>query len=273
MPFLNPVVGGNGALIRPAIKSPNYVPGVSGWSINRDGSAEFNNVTVRGSLYLGTANRYIRIDTITGIPRIELSDDLATYPFPSQIYASTNSLNLTSPSATGSAGQAGIALIGDTTGGPRVELQGNDVIFDRYAYQIGANLAQVTANSAAVAPGANVTVVSLFMDNLIVGRRYRITIAWHGVIFGTPVAVPGNRGTMHIAVDGAFATAGVRILGHNAGGFSQFGGSTIGYHVATATSHTYAMVLQHEAASTAATLACSAVADSPATIAVEGWSD
>src|SRR6266540_2524625 len=39
-PFTNPIVGGT-ALVRPAIKSPNYVPGVSGWSINRDGSAEF----------------------------------------------------------------------------------------------------------------------------------------------------------------------------------------------------------------------------------------
>jgi hypothetical protein len=49
--FSNPVTGGQGALIRPAIKSPNYVPGVSGWSINRTGSAEFNNLTVRGTFF------------------------------------------------------------------------------------------------------------------------------------------------------------------------------------------------------------------------------
>lgn len=47
MPFQNDVVGGT-TLIRNAINSPNYVPGVSGWTINRDGSAEFANVTTRG---------------------------------------------------------------------------------------------------------------------------------------------------------------------------------------------------------------------------------
>lgn len=50
--FTNPVFGGN-TLIRPAIKSPNYSPGVSGWSINRDGSAELNDLTLRGT-FLGT---------------------------------------------------------------------------------------------------------------------------------------------------------------------------------------------------------------------------
>ena len=49
MSFSNPVTGGQGALVRPAIKSPNYVAGSSGWTINRDGSAEFNNLTLRGT--------------------------------------------------------------------------------------------------------------------------------------------------------------------------------------------------------------------------------
>lgn len=44
----NPVVGGT-VLRRAAIQSPNYVTGVSGWTINQDGSAEFNNLTIRGS--------------------------------------------------------------------------------------------------------------------------------------------------------------------------------------------------------------------------------
>lgn len=47
MVFRNSVVGGT-TLVRPAIKSPNYVAGVSGWSINADGSAEFNDLTIRG---------------------------------------------------------------------------------------------------------------------------------------------------------------------------------------------------------------------------------
>lgn len=49
MTFGNPVVGGN-KLIRPAIQSPNYQSGTAGWTINRDGTAEFNSVTIRGTL-------------------------------------------------------------------------------------------------------------------------------------------------------------------------------------------------------------------------------
>ena len=48
MTFRNSVVGGT-TLVRPAIKSPNFVTGVSGWSIDRNGSAEFNDITIRGS--------------------------------------------------------------------------------------------------------------------------------------------------------------------------------------------------------------------------------
>jgi len=38
-----------GSLAIPSVFSPNFVHGVSGWSINQDGSAEFNNVIVRGT--------------------------------------------------------------------------------------------------------------------------------------------------------------------------------------------------------------------------------
>lgn len=48
MGFNNPIVGGT-ALRIPAIQSPNYNPGVAGWIIKIDGSAEFNNLTVRGT--------------------------------------------------------------------------------------------------------------------------------------------------------------------------------------------------------------------------------
>src|SRR5690242_14775933 len=50
MGFENPIVGGT-ALRIPAIQSPDYSPGVSGWIIRIDGSAEFNNLTVRGEFH------------------------------------------------------------------------------------------------------------------------------------------------------------------------------------------------------------------------------
>ncbi len=40
----------NGSLAIPSVRSPNFVTGVSGWTINKDGSAQFNNVTIRGTL-------------------------------------------------------------------------------------------------------------------------------------------------------------------------------------------------------------------------------
>lgn len=52
-PFENPVVGGT-ALRIPAIQSPNYSPGVSGWIVKINGDAEFNNLTVRGT-FLGNS--------------------------------------------------------------------------------------------------------------------------------------------------------------------------------------------------------------------------
>lgn len=51
--FNNDVLGGSSTLIRQAIKSPNYVIGTAGWTINKDGSAEFNNLTIRGT-FMGT---------------------------------------------------------------------------------------------------------------------------------------------------------------------------------------------------------------------------
>lgn len=50
MGFQNPIVGGT-ALRIPAIQSPNYTPGVSGWIVKINGDAEFNNLTVRGEFH------------------------------------------------------------------------------------------------------------------------------------------------------------------------------------------------------------------------------
>lgn len=47
--FNNPVVGGQGTLVRPQIKSPDFsLAGKTGWAILRDGSAYFFNVTATG---------------------------------------------------------------------------------------------------------------------------------------------------------------------------------------------------------------------------------
>lgn len=49
--FSNPVIGGQGALVRELVKSPDFVADTSGWEISKDGSAQFNNLTIRGTFY------------------------------------------------------------------------------------------------------------------------------------------------------------------------------------------------------------------------------
>ena len=74
--FSNPVIGGSDTLIRKAIRSPNYVAGTSGWSINKDGSAEFNNLTSRGTVIVGTpSGAHILMSTTIPAPLVAWSAD------------------------------------------------------------------------------------------------------------------------------------------------------------------------------------------------------
>lgn len=59
--FTDSIVGGIGSLIRQYIQSPNFVTGVSGWAIKKDGSAEFNNAIFRGTVVISNAAQAILI--------------------------------------------------------------------------------------------------------------------------------------------------------------------------------------------------------------------
>ena len=74
MAFSNPIVGSSSALVRNAIKSRDFETGVSGWSINRDGTAEFNGVTTSGgniALTDGMGNITASINGETGVGSFE----------------------------------------------------------------------------------------------------------------------------------------------------------------------------------------------------------
>lgn len=75
MPFANSIVGGV-TLVRPAIRSPDYVPGVSGWAINRDGTVEFNNGDFRGTITAATIIGSV-FGTSTTDPSLWLNEDNA----------------------------------------------------------------------------------------------------------------------------------------------------------------------------------------------------
>ena len=47
--FNDPIAGGQGNLIISQLQSPNFVSDESGWQIAKDGSAQFNNLEIRGT--------------------------------------------------------------------------------------------------------------------------------------------------------------------------------------------------------------------------------
>lgn len=117
MPFNNDIAGGNGALVRNQLISPNYVAGVSGWRIGKDGSVEFNNGTFRGSITSGNpAAQHIVINNIGG------TGDAV------DVYDATNSL-VYSIDANGAATSyyRGGGVIANT----RLYVGGAEMIFDR----------------------------------------------------------------------------------------------------------------------------------------------
>lgn len=57
MTFRNSVVGGT-VLVRSAIESQNFVTGATGWQIKADGTAEFNNVIIRGGTVISGTSLY-----------------------------------------------------------------------------------------------------------------------------------------------------------------------------------------------------------------------
>lgn len=86
MAFANEILAGT-ALVRNAIKSENYLPGVAGWSINRDGTAELGQALIRGSLRVGAPpsppSPYIEASVLSGIPTIAIYD--GTHVLPARI--------------------------------------------------------------------------------------------------------------------------------------------------------------------------------------------
>lgn len=63
--FSSPIAAGDDLVI-PALQSPNYVAGVSGWAVFRNGNVEFNSGTFRGTVTAGTFQGNDFIITATG---------------------------------------------------------------------------------------------------------------------------------------------------------------------------------------------------------------
>lgn len=106
-------------LIIEAIQSQNYVAGTSGWSIAADGTAEFNNVTVRGKLITGpTGTQHIEVNGSDAPQGIAFYTGQPQETFPGVIQpdfdASSLTISMSSPLVAGHAG-ASLVLSTDKT--------------------------------------------------------------------------------------------------------------------------------------------------------------
>lgn len=169
MGFSDPILTGDGSLIRDAAKSPNYVAASTGWTINRDGSAEFNNVTARGSVVVGAATQYVKVYNapapISG-PVVALNPDSATYNTDGLVEAvvigapATPSMVLRSPYGSAGLGPAEIDLISGSNNGavaPQVSIPGCDLNVNGNASVTGLIKAGSTTSTALIAAGAATT--------------------------------------------------------------------------------------------------------------------
>jgi hypothetical protein len=121
----NPVVGST-VLRRPAIQSPNYVAGSTGWAIFSDGSAEFNGVTLRGNLTVGDSGEpQVVIESVGGIGEINFPTGSSVEVSAAQIAAAALlsgaaeflAIDFKGGISTGAADQAYIQLNSNNAGG------------------------------------------------------------------------------------------------------------------------------------------------------------
>jgi hypothetical protein len=77
MAFRNPILAGT-TLIRDAIQSSNYLARRSGWQIATNGTAEFNDITIRGGTNVGGTALYYAGTPAAGNLRYSISDTAGT---------------------------------------------------------------------------------------------------------------------------------------------------------------------------------------------------
>jgi len=73
MSFTDPIVGGIGKLVRNFIRSQNYVPGSTGWTINKDGTAEFQGATIGGTVVIASTHALLIYDGAPALNKLIFS--------------------------------------------------------------------------------------------------------------------------------------------------------------------------------------------------------
>lgn len=150
------------------IQSTNYVPGSSGWSIDKNGNAEFSGVTVRGHIEAYSGSFHGTIDATDGIFRgsVEansfVGDIAAMGPFPTRVGSAWKSRVVHHDSSEkGGKNYAILGLIrwdaGDKTGSVIVECYVNGVRVSSQTYngRDAGESTRVRLTAVGVATGIN----------------------------------------------------------------------------------------------------------------------
>lgn len=118
MQFGNPIVGGN-TLIRDDIQSQNYLAGAAGWIISKLGTAEFNQVTIRGALTVGGTQLYYNGTPALGNLIASISDSTGTDTYGNTYLAGISSYDIPNHNYTNMfAGSVKVGQINPLSGVP-----------------------------------------------------------------------------------------------------------------------------------------------------------
>ena len=134
--YFQGVTQGQGQLVLPSVRSPNFVTGVSGWIIRKDGSVEFNNGTFRGTVNAGTIIASLIESAASGRrSTFDANGDIKTYnAFGAVLFWYSNSLNAQLWYAdTGSATQG--ALVASVTAADNTDSFGNAFVNGSFTYR------------------------------------------------------------------------------------------------------------------------------------------
>lgn len=212
----DPIAAGDGSLIFPALKSPNYVPGESGWYLSRDGDIELNDVTARGDLRVNGSNgSYVYaynsagqsvIDLMPPSPSVgEIPARIATQAI--NVTPAYDALAITGPKMPGGRGTPSIVMISESDDGsvpPQMQIYNDPNFSSNLDVVLYGNLRlfgriynpNVTANVVAQnipTGGASGTMVSL--------GAIRNT---YGMLAGGDIVIP-RKGVWDIGFLGYFA--------------------------------------------------------------------
>jgi hypothetical protein len=286
MSFRNPVVGGGGGLIRNWIQSPDFVTGVSGWQIARDGTAEFNDVLVRGTLEVNNGNSQLRIipgSSPANSVYIYMNPDTTQYVdgriFVDPGSSSQGRLWFESPTISGedsciltmSSEVSGNASPAMFTNAETLTTNGR-VVANAFVFGSGQDYSSFGGNSAAIVPNTNNDMRNVTITAKA-GETYFFVGRVHGMVLTGPVAYPGNQVILRISRGAAAANpiGGVRRLLQNTA-VVQDGSTVVAWDTPGAGTFTYYFNLFHEAASGAATVAAVGTATSPIDFGVFSFS-